>query len=229
MHTYIDTYTYTYTCIYIYACQYLFDEWVLAEWLAHLPHKWVTRKVSWVRNWDPIHEAAHHCHIYSYIHIHIQAIYIIYIYIYWHVITHACPNFKVDLDPSKLQCRAWVSNYIRLFVRLYLTIRVSNSSPSGQNGCHFADDVFGCLFLVPSVQFTITQHWLIRHQAIIWTNADPILWRPYAALGGDESISTPVRFRQFLGLYVNYSQKLKSYLLVILRIAFSKDLYLPAV
>ena len=26
-----------------------------------------------------------------------------------------------------------------------------------------------------------------RHQAITWTNADPVLWRLYAALGGDES------------------------------------------
>ena len=26
----------------------------------------------------------------------------------------------------------------------------------------------------------------IRRQAIIWTNADPALWRMYAALGGDE-------------------------------------------
>ena len=26
------------------------------------------------------------------------------------------------------------------------------------------------------------------HQAIIWTNADPIHWRIYAALGGDELI-----------------------------------------
>ena len=25
-----------------------------------------------------------------------------------------------------------------------------------------------------------------RRQAIIWTNADPIIWRIYAALGGDE-------------------------------------------
>ena len=25
-----------------------------------------------------------------------------------------------------------------------------------------------------------------RRQAIIWTNADPIHWRIYAALGGDE-------------------------------------------
>ena len=26
-----------------------------------------------------------------------------------------------------------------------------------------------------------------RGQAITWTNADPVLWRIYAALGGDES------------------------------------------
>ena len=49
------------------------------------------------------------------------------------------------------------------------------------------------LFL--SVQLTITQHCFIdnglasyRRQAIIWTNADPIHWRIYAALGRDELI-----------------------------------------
>ena len=41
------------------------------------------------------------------------------------------------------------------------------------------------------VQLTINQHWfsglaLNRWQAIIWTNVDPIHWRIYAALGGDE-------------------------------------------
>ena len=44
------------------------------------------------------------------------------------------------------------------------------------------------------VQLTATQHWfgldnglaLNRGQAIIWTNADPIYWRIYAALRGDE-------------------------------------------
>ena len=40
------------------------------------------------------------------------------------------------------------------------------------------------------VQLTITQHWfrlgLNRRQAIIWTNADLIHRRIYAALGGDE-------------------------------------------
>ena len=39
--------------------------------------------------------------------------------------------------------------------------------------------------LFPRVHLTITQH-QFRRQAIIWTNADPIHWRMYAALGGDE-------------------------------------------
>ena len=40
------------------------------------------------------------------------------------------------------------------------------------------------------VQLAVTQHWLDnglapnRRQAIIWSNADPIHWRIYAALGG---------------------------------------------
>ena len=31
--------------------------------------------------------------------------------------------------------------------------------------------------------------YLVRRQAIIWTNYDPVYWRIYAALGGDELIS----------------------------------------
>ena len=58
------------------------------------------------------------------------------------------------------------------------------SSPPGQNGRHVADDLFRCTFvnsigldngLAPD-----------RRQAIIWTNAHPIHWRLYAALGRDE-------------------------------------------
>ena len=46
--------------------------------------------------------------------------------------------------------------------------------------------------LFPIVQLIIPQHWFRyglasnRRHAIIWTNADPIHWRIYAALGGDE-------------------------------------------
>ena len=37
-----------------------------------------------------------------------------------------------------------------------------------------------------------------RRQAIIWTNADPVRWRIYAALGGDELIkSSPVNMPWF--------------------------------
>ena len=49
-----------------------------------------------------------------------------------------------------------------------------------QNGRHFANGLFQMQFyldndLVPN-----------KRQAIIWTNAGPIHWRTYAALGGDE-------------------------------------------
>ena len=80
-----------------------------------------------------------------------------------------------------------------------------NSSPPGQNGHHFADDTFGCIFVNEkfcilisiSLKFVpkdsidknlntgldngVTPNW---RQAIIWTNADLIHWRIYEALGG---------------------------------------------
>ena len=34
-----------------------------------------------------------------------------------------------------------------------------------------------------------------RRQAIIWTNADPVRWRIYAALGRDE-LNKPIQFQQ---------------------------------
>ena len=46
------------------------------------------------------------------------------------------------------------------------------------------------LFLM--VKLTINQHW---PQVIIWTNADPIHWRIYAALGGDEFNAGPIWIR----------------------------------
>ena len=56
-----------------------------------------------------------------------------------------------------------------------------NSSPPGQNGRHFADDLFGCIFVCKSFVF-----WLKFHWSFFWTIADPIQWCTYAALGGDE-------------------------------------------
>ena len=46
MHIHIHIHIRIHIYIYIYACQYVFDEWVVAEWLAYLPQKWVTTKVS---------------------------------------------------------------------------------------------------------------------------------------------------------------------------------------
>ena len=82
-----------------------------------------------------------------------------------------------------------------------------NSSPPGQNGRHFADDLFRCIFVNVKVCILIEislkfvpkdlinnnlafglDNGLVpnRRQAIIWTNADPVYWRIYAALWGDE-------------------------------------------
>ena len=76
-----------------------------------------------------------------------------------------------------------------------------NSSPPGQNGGHFTGDVNQCIWMNFSlgfrshcsvflkVQFTKNSTGLNnglapnRRQAIIWTNADPIDWRMYVALG----------------------------------------------
>ena len=76
----------------------------------------------------------------------------------------------------------------------------------GQNGRHFADDIFKCISMYEKfcilfefhwslflrVPFTIFQLGLdnglapIRLQAIIWTNAHPVHWRIYEALRGDD-------------------------------------------
>ena len=79
------------------------------------------------------------------------------------------------------------------------------SSPPGQNGRHFPDDIFRCTFVNEkfyilikiSLKFVSKSPFdnnpafgldnglaPIRRQAIIWTNADTIHWRIYAALGG---------------------------------------------
>ena len=84
------------------------------------------------------------------------------------------------------------------------------SSPAAQNGRHFASDIFRCIlvnemfilnsklnlkskfhkicFQGPKWELTSTgldnSRVPNRRQAIIWTNADPVHWRIYAALGG---------------------------------------------
>ena len=78
------------------------------------------------------------------------------------------------------------------------------------NGRHFPDDIFKCIFLnekfcilirislefvpkdpmnnIPALHGSDNGLAPIRRQAIIWTTADPVHWRIYAALGGDEWI-----------------------------------------
>ena len=57
------------------------------------------------------------------------------------------------------------------------------------------------LFLM--IQLTIAQHWFRKwlgaewRQYIIWTNADLIHWRIYAALGGDELINRSIKMITF--------------------------------
>ena len=82
----------------------------------------------------------------------------------------------------------------------------------GQNVSHYADDIFRCIFvnekfcilnkislqLAPKglIEYSPAFGWdndlaLNRWQAITWTNADPIHWRIYVALGRDELIKPP--------------------------------------
>ena len=65
-----------------------------------------------------------------------------------------------------------------------------NSSPREQIGRHLADDIFKRIFLNANVWISINISLKFispnRRQAIIWTNADPIHWRIYAAPGEDE-------------------------------------------
>ena len=75
-----------------------------------------------------------------------------------------------------------------------------NSSPPGQNGHHFIDDIFMnekfCISIRVSLKFVpkgptdnksaMVQVMANRHQAITRTNADPVHWCIYAVLVGDE-------------------------------------------
>ena len=83
-----------------------------------------------------------------------------------------------------------------------------------QNGRHFTDDIFKCIcvnehfHILIKIALTLVTDYpngsdkvLVpnRWQAIIWTNGDPIHWRIYVALGGDElhSISKGLLLMRF--------------------------------
>ena len=93
-----------------------------------------------------------------------------------------------------------------------------NSSPPRQNGRHFADDIFRCIFQSCSlikISLKFVPMGLIDNnpalvkiiawsQVIIWTNAYPIHWHIYAALGGDElMLSMPNSLEYIVCVYVH--------------------------
>ena len=105
------------------------------------------------------------------------------------------PGISLVTKQTTTRLDSWWPNaltHICLSRPQWVTDLLIKSFPPGQNGRHFADDIFRCnsvnekfifwlkfhwsLFL--SVQLTISQHWSDnglapnRRQAIIWTNAD---------------------------------------------------------
>ena len=56
-----------------------------------------------------------------------------------------------------------------------------NSAPLDKMAAYLADDISKCIFM--NEKFVQAPN---RRQAIAWTDADPIHWHIYAALGGDE-------------------------------------------
>ena len=98
-----------------------------------------------------------------------------------------------------------------------LTAWMLNSSPPGQNGRHFADNMFKCIFLneniwisnkisLKNVPWGLIDRYVstgsdnglvsFRRQGIIWTNADAVYWCIYAEVGGEElKITTGVMMK----------------------------------
>ena len=86
---------------------------------------------------------------------------------------------------------------IACFTQMVTLIVMINSLPRRQNGRHFADDILICTFkddifcilakislkFVPKGPIDLARN---RRQAIFWTSPDPIYWRIYASLRGDE-------------------------------------------
>ena len=95
-----------------------------------------------------------------------------------------------------------------------------NSSPPGQNGRYFAGNIFKCIFMneififgfkfpwsmLPRDQLTIIQHWF-RWWLGNWTNAHPVHWCIYAALGGDESksVATLLKETTYIAVHICWS------------------------
>ena len=104
---------------------------------------------------------------------------------------------------------SWVGGYWR--ITPVSTHRVNSARP-GRNGRHSADDIFRYIFVNEKVCILIENSLKFipinnnpalgsdnglapnRRQAIFWIIADPIHWRIYAALGGDECINVVIHW-----------------------------------
>ena len=99
-----------------------------------------------------------------------------------------------NISSKRFEIHLW---FLCIFSTVY-TSRMSKHLPPGQNGCHFADDLFKCIFvkenflilmklslmLVPMGPINNNQASPNKRQATIWTNVNPIHWRIYAGGGG---------------------------------------------
>ena len=100
--------------------------------------------------------------------------------------------------------KGYVGNNPTMWLSTTIFYRVE-SSPPGKNGRRVANNIFRCIFVNEIICILIDISlkfvpkgpiwWLPsigldnglvpnKRQAIMWTNADPIHWRIYAALGG---------------------------------------------
>ena len=111
-------------------------------------------------------------------------------------------NERSFSNPHPWMCSIWI--FFGMLPRPF------DSFPPGQDGCHFADHIFKCIFIKEKFCNLIVillkfvpkgpnqQEVSVSsgnglppnsRQAITWTNTDPVRWRIYAALRGDEFIS----------------------------------------
>ena len=114
----------------------------------------------------------------------------------------------------------WKPFYVMIHQMNVSHINGLNSSPPGKNGHHFTDNIVRyifvnekfCILIKISLKFVAegpvdNNPSLVKimaccpksRQAIIWTNADPICWCIYVALGGDELID-----KYFKGISYDY-------------------------
>ena len=111
-----------------------------------------------------------------------------------------------------------------------------NSSTPGQNGCHVHRRRFQMHFLErkwqnSALNFTEMcsqeSNWQLanissgnglsptRRQAITWTNANPVYWRIYAALGGDELNRNSTEYSHLNLRYIGDTNKMTGFQMVI--------------